>query len=98
MLEIIIGVFITYLIGSIFVVRNLLVKLEAKEDEMEEYIPYIESLEVQLKNVYDMLNDTNTRLKEIDNKGSFESDDEVGFTFTNIQKTIEDLNNFINKD
>ena len=36
--------------------------------------------------------DTQETLKEIDDKGSFEADDEIGVVFTSIKETIDELN------
>jgi hypothetical protein len=36
-------------------------------------------------------------LKEVDDRGSFEADDEVGFVFEHIKKTVEDSYIFVNK-
>lgn len=40
----------------------------------------------------DMLKDTYTRLKEIDDRHLFEKDDDVGFVFQSILDIIEEIN------
>jgi hypothetical protein len=44
----------------------------------------------------DTVNKADAKLKQIDHKGSFESDDEIGFFFKevkNIQATLNEFNN-----
>jgi len=60
------------LIIGIYVIWNLLRKLEASED-------YITNLSLDI-------NAINKRLKEIDNAGVFESDDEIGWFFEEVKK------------
>jgi hypothetical protein len=49
-----------------------------------------------------MVSDATTKLNEIDNKGSFESDDEVGFFFKSIMNLSMTLNayfkNYVQED
>jgi hypothetical protein len=70
-----------------FTTFNLLEKNEKCEDIIKSYEDYM----VNLSNTIEF---SNTKLKEIDSKGSFESDDEVGFFFKTIQFLQEQLNNF----
>ena len=46
----------------------------------------ITQYEQLLINVSSIINYSNERLKTIDSKGSFESDDEIGFFFKEVQK------------
>lgn len=41
--------------------------------------------------------DNYTKLKQIDRRGSFESDDEVGFAFKYLKSNIIDIKDFIDK-
>lgn len=70
-----------------FTTYNLLKKNEKCEDMIKSYEEYM----VNLSNTIEF---SNTKLKEIDSKGSFESDDEVGFFFKTVQFLQEQLNNF----
>ena len=65
-----------------FVIWNLLQKLERFENIIEE------NTEIYI-NIYNSL-------KEIDSRGSFESDDEVGSTFKDIKGLIEKNINHLN--
>ena len=75
---------IGYIILSIFcltlsyVVFNLTRKVERLETWIEEYAQRIQ--------------DTQQVLKEIDNKGTFEADDEIGVVFTAIKEAVNEIN------
>lgn len=59
-------------------------------------VDYINNLEnAILKNIQSITR-VNARMKEIDSKGGFESDDEVGQIFHEIKAQIEELENEIN--
>ena len=66
---------------------NLLKKNEKCEDMIKSYENYM----VNLSNTIEF---SNKKIKEIDRKGTFDSDDEVGFFFQQIKYLQEQLNNF----
>lgn len=66
---------------------NLLRKNEQAEDIVVGYLIYLD----KISKVIEVSNET---LKKIDHKGSFESDDEVGFFFKQIKQIQEILNDF----
>ena len=70
-----------------FITYNLLRKNEKCEDVIKSYETYM----VNLSNTIEF---SDKKLKEIDSKGSFESDDEIGFFFKQIKFLQEQLNNF----
>jgi hypothetical protein len=70
-----------------FTTYNLLKKNEKCED-------IINSYEMYMKNISDTIEFSNKKLKEIDAKGSFESDDEIGFFFKEVKVLQEMLNDF----
>ena len=63
---------------------NILKKYETLEDENEFVNEYINRLQEDLKN-------TVNGMKEIDTKGSFESDDETGTIFSQLKNMITDI-------
>ena len=65
---------------SIFIFRNLVQKNEKLEDFISKQS--------------EAINACNVRLKEIDEKGWFEADDQIGWFFTEIKKIQEALNEF----
>jgi len=70
-----------------FTTYNLLKKNEKCEDVIKSYESYMVNLTTTIEFA-------DTKLKEIDSKGTFEGDDEVGFFFKTIQFLQEQLNNF----
>lgn len=71
----------------IYILRNLLLKVEKYEDEVEKQIQYIQSIS-------DIINKSQTHIKNLDEKGVFESDDETGVFFESIKGIQEVLNQF----
>jgi peptidoglycan hydrolase CwlO-like protein len=72
-----------------FTTFNLLIKNEQAED-------IIMSQDTFISKFMDTVNKADAKLKQIDHKGSFESDDEIGFFFKevkNIQATLNEFNN-----
>jgi hypothetical protein len=66
---------------------NLLKKNEKCEDIIKSYENY-------MVNISNTIEFSNKKLKEVDSKGSFESDDEVGFFFKQLQYIQDQLNDF----
>jgi len=66
-------------------VRNLLKQNEELEDRL---ISSVNEIRTRIQN-------TLTSMRDIDNREVFEKDDEVGASFSELKKLIEDLNNEI---
>tara|TARA_B110000459_G_C16530060_1_gene456743 strand:+ start:56 stop:337 length:282 start_codon:yes stop_codon:yes gene_type:complete len=66
---------------------NLLRKNEKYEDLTEGYRVFILRFQQQVK-------ESDKRIKEIDSKGTFKSDDEVGYFFNELKKIQDSLTNF----
>lgn len=66
---------------------NLLRKNEKQEDVLASYLNYMDMLS---KNIEYM----DTRLNQIDSKGIFNSDDEIGWFFDQVKVMQTKLNNF----
>ena len=81
--EILTGVFVLTTIAGMYSSWNLMKKQEMTEDWMV-------ALETRLSNII-------TEIKDIDDKGMFEADDEVGTIFTQINSMIKTLNDFLAK-
>ena len=75
------------IITSFFIIRNLIKRNENQEDIIEEYENFI------IKQS-EAINACNQRLKEIDDKNIFYSDDQIGWFFKEVQKIQEALNEF----
>ena len=65
-----------------FIIWNLLTKVEKQEDLIEVYNRYLTTLD-------DMVKASSKRLKEIDTKQMFSSDDEIGWYFRQIKEIQE---------
>ena len=72
---------------SFFIIRNLTLRNEKQEDMINEYENFIikQSEAIQA---------CDQRLKQVDDKGIFRSDDEIGWFFKEIQNIQEALNEF----
>ena len=62
---------------------NLLRKNEQQEDILADYLEYLD----RLSRVIEV---SDTKMKEVDSRGTFSSDDEVGFFFQQI-KGLQDI-------
>jgi len=80
-MEIILVILLTLSISASFVaIRNLIKKNEAMEDFINKQSDAIAACDA--------------RLKEIDNKGVFYADDEIGWFFGEVKKIQDALNEF----
>ena len=71
-------------IGEGYIIWNLFRKTELLETWVEEFTQRIETVQ--------------TDLKVIDDRGAFESDDEVGSIFKQIKETVNQLDNLIGEE
>ena len=74
-------------VSSFFIIRNLIKKNENQEDIIKEYENFITKQS-------EAITACDTKLKEIDIKGMFHADDQIGFFFKEVQKIQEALNEF----
>ena len=77
MIEIVLGIFIVACVVEGYVIWNLMTKQEKLEDWTERYIVKI--------------GEVNRNIDEIDYKGYFEVDDEVGQVFKQIKEEVNSL-------
>ena len=68
------------LTASFFIIRNLILRNERLEDFIAKQSEVIQACD--------------QRLKEVDDKGIFYADDQIGFFFKEVQKIQEALNEF----
>ncbi len=66
---------------------NLLQKNERAEDIIFSYQEFI-------KNINEQINKSEKRLEEIDQRGLFKSDDEIGWFFNEVKKIQKNLSRF----
>ena len=70
-----------------FTTWNLLRKNEATKDVVEEQ-------EKIISDFAKLVDDSMRKMKDLDTKGAFESDDETGFVFKQLYQIIEKLENY----
>jgi hypothetical protein len=87
---IIIVFLLSVIIAAAVSITNLIKYSERMED-------YLETYETKLIEVREKIIEAEIRLKEIDIRGSFEADDEVGFIFNSIKEISSDLTKTIEK-
>ena len=73
---------------------NLLRKLEKQEDAINNQATILSSYLSYLNKISDIIDFSDKKLREVDYKGSFSSDDEVGFFFEEIKQIQSTLNQF----
>ena len=76
-LKITLGFFVILTLTLSYAVYNLLLKQEQLEDWVEDYI--------------DRINEVNRKIRQIDYKGYFEVDDEVGQVFEQLKNEVQSL-------
>ena len=76
--------FILLTLVESYVIFNLTKKTERLETWIEDYAQRII--------------DTQATLKQIDDKGNFEADDEVGIVFQSIKATVDEINEITEKE
>jgi adenylate kinase family enzyme len=92
MVYIITAVFVTYVIVTGFIFRNTILREERLEDEYNSAVNLVEERLIETKIKIESVVE---RLNEIDIRGAFESDDEIGFVFKEIKQLNEELLEFI---
>ena len=75
------------IITSFFIIRNLIKQTEKLEDIQTKYEDFIAKQS-------EAIQACNERLQQIDDKGTFYSDDEIGWFFKEVQKIQDALNEF----
>ena len=85
---IITGILVALLIISSYIIRNLLVKVEKYEDITQDQVRY-------LQNISDTIGESKQHLQNLDDKGVFQSDDEVGEFFNQMKEVQEQLNDYM---
>ena len=74
--------------GVIFyIIWNLMRKNEKLEDALNKRDEYIDAMSI-------LMSESNRRIKEIDSKQIFESDDEIGWFFKGIKEIQELINEY----
>lgn len=84
------------LVSMIIILGSVIWRLLLTQENLEEYYEReIQTIEGKLIETKLKVEETVQRLVEVDIRGSFEADDEVGFAFKEIKHINEDLLQFI---
>jgi len=73
---------------------NLLRKNEKLEDITNKQTEILAGYMTYLNKLSEIISHSDKKIKEVDIKGSFESDDEIGFFFETVKSIQEVLNHF----
>tara|TARA_R110002126_G_scaffold47780_3_gene133659 strand:- start:1254 stop:1571 length:318 start_codon:yes stop_codon:yes gene_type:complete len=76
---------------SLYVIYNLYNKNEQYEQTLQELESDQTDLSNYLFDVYETIKAAHTKITQLDIKGSFEADDEVGFFFNDLKEITEEL-------
>jgi len=85
---IIISILVALLVISGYIVYNLLSKLEKYEDIVQDQVKY-------LQNISNAIGESKRHLDTLDEKGVFQSDDEIGEFFNQLRYVQEELNKYM---
>lgn len=85
---VIIGVLVAFQITSLYIIRNLLYKVEKYEDVVKDQTKY-------LQNISNTIGESQKHLQNLDEKGVFQSDDEVGEFFNQMKYVQDELNRYM---
>ena len=86
-MEILITILIILIIIKGYIIWNVLRKNETQEEILLNYLDY-------LNKISGIIELSDKKLKEIDSKETFKSDDEIGFFFEQVKQIQEVLNQF----
>ena len=85
---------VTIIILTIFIIilgiaiRNLLIKVEKYEDVTVDQTKY-------LQNISELIKDSQKHLQNLDERGVFQSDDEVGYFFEQMKNVQKELDRYM---
>jgi len=85
--NIISGILVGILLLFIYILRNLLVKVEKYEDT-------VTNLQDSLSNIQKTIINSQKHLTTLDERGVFQSDDEVGYFFEQMKQVQTELDRF----
>jgi|TARA_B100001093_G_scaffold499588_1_gene549004 predicted PurR-regulated permease PerM len=78
---------VAFIIILLYIINNLLKKAELYEDIIEDQTKY-------LQNLSSLVEESDQYLKKLDERGVFQSDDEIGTFFNSIKTVQNELNKF----
>ena len=85
---VIIGILVAFSGTLVYIIRNLMIKVEKYEDVTVDQTQY-------LQNISNIIGESNKHLQNLDEKGVFQSDDEVGEFFNQMKAVQDELNRYM---
>jgi hypothetical protein len=86
--NVIVSILVGILLLFIYILRNLLIKVEKYEDVTVDQTGY-------LQRISDIIRDSQMHLRKLDEKGVFQSDDEVGYFFDKLKEIQKELDTYM---
>tara|TARA_B100000575_G_C22842755_1_gene493803 strand:- start:74 stop:394 length:321 start_codon:yes stop_codon:yes gene_type:complete len=90
-LYIISGIIVAIFLILSYIIRNLLIKVEKYEDITVDQTQY-------LQNISNLIGDSKKHLNKLDERGVFQSDDEVGYFFEQMKQVQKELDRYMLPD
>ena len=87
-LFIVIGLLAVVIVVFSIAIKNLLVKVERYEDVTVDQTKYLQSIS-------ELIKDSQKHLQSLDQKGVFQSDDEVGYFFEQMKLVQKELDRYM---
>ena len=87
-LYIISGILVGIILILSYIIRNLMLKVEKYEDVTIDQTQY-------LQNISNLIGDSKKHLNKLDERGVFQSDDEVGYFFKQLQLVQKELDRYM---
>jgi predicted PurR-regulated permease PerM len=72
----------------VYIIRNLLIKVEKYEDVTQDQVQY-------LQNISNIIGKSQKHLQNLDERGVFQSDDEVGEFFNQMKAVQDELDRYM---
>tara|TARA_R100000152_G_C6700343_1_gene130007 strand:- start:139 stop:447 length:309 start_codon:yes stop_codon:yes gene_type:complete len=85
---VIIGILVAFSGTLVYIIRNLMVKVEKYEDVTLDQTQY-------LQNISNIIGESKKHLQNLDERGVFQSDDEVGEFFKQMKAVQEELDKYM---
>ena len=85
---VIIGILVAFSGTLVYIIRNLMVKVEKYEDVTLDQTQY-------LQNISNIIGESKKHLQNLDERGVFQSDDEVGEFFKQMTAVQEELDKYM---
>ena len=86
--NVVIAVLVAICLILLYIIRNLILKNEKYEDVVQDQVQY-------LQNISNALYEGQKHLQNLDERGVFQSDDEVGYFFEQMKYVQDELNRYM---